>query len=70
MPPKKKDDGGNASAKKDEYRDIEKDTELKNEYDLLESVAENSSKILFLLILRLDKVTRELEDAKRRVQSL
>lgn len=31
MPPKKKEESGSASAKKDEYRDIEKDTELKNE---------------------------------------
>jgi hypothetical protein len=33
MPPKKKEESGSASAKKekDEYRDIEKDTDLKNE---------------------------------------
>ena len=36
MPPKKKEESGSASAKKekDEYRDIEKDTELKNEYNI------------------------------------
>ena len=49
MPPKKKDDSGNASAKKDEFRDIEKDTELKNEYDFLrKSVAKIVPKFIFI----------------------
>jgi hypothetical protein len=52
MPPKKKDDSGNASAKKDEFRDIEKDTELKNEYEFLGNQLLKLFQNLFLLKIK------------------